>query len=646
MTMDASSSGPLAGNVSIEKIQTLLKAKDDTSRFVGLAMLKSVLDNSEALRGDENAVATLWESIPSKFLDRLIRTGSRQDSSKKETHDMLDLAVSVLHIFSTLLPDSRRKDGRMVDRIPQLLACLLHCPEKTTQAVLETLVSLVSQPEGAKVFVSVEDLTPLTEIASFQPPAMEVLLHAWLNAMSGADKDKAGLRSTIDKTVANLVASFKGTDAVTLLDFLANLLPRLEPEALPPNPSWLPSLANFIFNLVTSRPTAASRAAFTNLSAALLEVYPVQAPPLLFANNSTSDEKPYSYLLVNLMLIDLRSSLPLLLEQLNSPSYPQAARRLFSAFNVISNYIGFLLRSLDSPSPIFTLSPDHLLKLRRSLSETMSVAVEFLRDRYDASVAGALGLHPDARTETANTFTGAHLTLAWDSKDTTTVYSDPLILAAIQALAIWLREDDNEMLRKEAAGLCDMLIDLYQRSIHPASSALPSQTLDFRSPILVALEGITVEKKGTESFLDNEGWKTLSEDLIYILQAPEQDEREASRGVDIIRVLLHVAETKTPGPMEEWLDLVTKVAAWYYSPEEGCEGRKVGMVEEFRVAVFQLVTALLAGTHPGVRRRYVHSISAVLGIAGDLRRRIVMGGGDRELVEGLDDVLETLGGMR
>jgi hypothetical protein len=123
--MDASSSSPLAGNVSIEKIQTMLKAKDDTSRFVGLAMLKSVLDNSEELRGDENTAATLWESIPSKFLDRLIRTGSRQDSSKKETHDILDLAVSVIHTFSILLPESKTKHGRMVDRIPQLVACLL-----------------------------------------------------------------------------------------------------------------------------------------------------------------------------------------------------------------------------------------------------------------------------------------------------------------------------------------------------------------------------------------------------------------------------------------------------------------------------------------------------------------------------------------
>jgi len=124
--MDSSSTSNPSENVSIEKIQSLLKTKDDTSRFVGLALLKSVLDNSQELRGNEDVVVTLWKSIPSKFLDRLIRTGSREDSSRKENYDMLDMAVSVLHTFSSMLPESVRRDGRMVDRIPQLVACLLH----------------------------------------------------------------------------------------------------------------------------------------------------------------------------------------------------------------------------------------------------------------------------------------------------------------------------------------------------------------------------------------------------------------------------------------------------------------------------------------------------------------------------------------
>ncbi len=117
---------------SVPKIQALLGAKDDTSRFVGLALLKSVLDNTPEVRDNEEAIVALWESIPPKFLDRLIRTGSRRTPSaapdtspRKDSNDMLDLAVSVLHTFAALLPEKARQNSRLLDRIPQLVACLL-----------------------------------------------------------------------------------------------------------------------------------------------------------------------------------------------------------------------------------------------------------------------------------------------------------------------------------------------------------------------------------------------------------------------------------------------------------------------------------------------------------------------------------------
>jgi hypothetical protein len=97
------------------------------------------------------------------------------------------------------------------------------------------LLSLVSHPDGAAVFTAIDDLSPLTEIAPSQPLVLDTLLHAWVNAMT-ATPDKAKLRSKIDSTISSLVSSFKGTDAVTLLSFLATLLPRLEPEVSHPFP--------------------------------------------------------------------------------------------------------------------------------------------------------------------------------------------------------------------------------------------------------------------------------------------------------------------------------------------------------------------------------------------------------------------------
>ncbi|KAK3301956.1 Neurochondrin-domain-containing protein [Chaetomium strumarium] len=627
---------------SIDKIKTLLGAKDDTSRFVGLALLKSVLDNTPELRSNEEVVVGLWESIPPKFLDRLIRTGSKHkaqdssESSRRDSNDMLDLAVSVLHTFAALLPEHARQNAKLLGRIPQLVVCLLYCSNDTMRLALETLVSLVSQPSGAQIFTAVEDPSPLTEIASSQPLALDTLLYAWLNAMTAA-ADKTDLKSKIDRTIGNLVSSFKGTDAVTLLGFLANLLPRLEPEVLPFNPSWLPSLGRFIRDLVVSRPTAAGRAAFTNLSAALLEVYPLQAPQLLFAERGSKSDNPFSYLLINLILVDIRATLPTLLEQLNSPQYPETARRLASAFNVVSHFIGYLVRSMDSvgdSSLPWVISPDLLLKIRKAISETMSLTTEYLRDRWDASVAGAMGLHPEARVGTANTAAGSHFTLAWDSKSDNAA-DDPLILAAVRALAIWIREDDNNLLRKEAAGLSDMLLDLYQDGSQGNGSKL-----DFRRPVLVALEGIIVERKGREAFLDNGGWSALADDLLSILEASStvSDEADAARGIEIVRVLLQIAEAERPGPREAWMDVVTRVAAWYVP-----EAKQSPVVEECQVAALQLVTALLANAHPGMQKRYVHSTSAVLGIASQLKKKT---SGDKALEEALEDVQGTLSGLR
>ena len=110
--------------ISLEKIQLLLRAKDDTQRFVGLALLKAVLDNSESLRQDPEAVKELWSNISPKFLDRLLRTGSKPQNANSK--DMLSLAVSILHTFVVLLPDESKQKPSLAGRIPALVDSVLH----------------------------------------------------------------------------------------------------------------------------------------------------------------------------------------------------------------------------------------------------------------------------------------------------------------------------------------------------------------------------------------------------------------------------------------------------------------------------------------------------------------------------------------
>lgn len=92
---------------------------------------------------------------------------------------------------------------------------------------METLLTLVSLPEGARIFAGLEadDWTPLIEIAPEQPHVLSVFIWAWergTTALSDAPS-RDGMRGKIDRSVQSLVASFSGTDATILLEFLSHL---------------------------------------------------------------------------------------------------------------------------------------------------------------------------------------------------------------------------------------------------------------------------------------------------------------------------------------------------------------------------------------------------------------------------------------
>lgn len=123
--MADAASAPADNAAALEQIKGLLKAKDDTSRFVGLALLKSVLDTQAQLREDVALVSSLWESISPKFLARLLRASKNEKTSNEEAKNMVDIAVGVLHIFAILLPEDTREDRRFVDRIGGLVNCLV-----------------------------------------------------------------------------------------------------------------------------------------------------------------------------------------------------------------------------------------------------------------------------------------------------------------------------------------------------------------------------------------------------------------------------------------------------------------------------------------------------------------------------------------
>lgn len=637
---------------------------------------------------------------------------------------MRDLAVAVLHTFAVRLSDGV-EEAKLVDRIPLLVAAAVGSKEKETSTsstssssttttttapssttlALQTLATLVSHRAGAAVFNSrvVDDLGPLVVLAPTQPLVLAILLRAWIFGL-WERTTSTSITATIDAVLPTLAAAFADTDGVTLLDFVARLLRTFESMTLTPSsstsPPWLLPVVGLIRRLATSRPTATARAAYTHAAAALLRAYPDAVAPLLFASDdglspSSSSDRPFAYLFVSLLLVDIRATLPGLLALLNSPTYAATASRLASAFDIVSAFVGYLMRSLDDDKTgptaaaaatatppvllLLLLPPDSLLRLRTAIAETLSVTAEHLRDRWDAAVAGALGLHPDARAGfgSGSGSDTAGPPLAWDAAQTDVVVSrDPLVMAALRTLALWLREDDNADLRREAAGLADMLMDLYRGSTNGNDPA----HLDFRRPVLVALEGITaadadddddnLDQDPVSLLLAHDAWSVLTADLLAALTTTTTTTTtnsslpDAARGIEIVRVLLPVAENEHPGTRADWMDLVTRVAAWS-GPDAAAAASAASppadtstitpstltrsTLAEFHVAVLQLVTTLVANAHPVMCRRYTLSISAVKGLAHQLRPSLTpanVGPVSPHLLDALDDVLATLENIR
>lgn len=106
---------------------------------------------------------------------------------------------------------------------------IVDSPPETTKLTLETLLTIASQPEGALEILRIEDLSPLTEIAPQYPSVLDILSYTWTNA-SVISGEVERVRDSIDKYMPMLLVVFKDTDAVTLISFFGNLIPKLVPD--------------------------------------------------------------------------------------------------------------------------------------------------------------------------------------------------------------------------------------------------------------------------------------------------------------------------------------------------------------------------------------------------------------------------------
>ena len=109
---------------ALDQVLALLRSRNDTNRFVGLALLKSILDKKVDFQTDAETVRRCWAAVPASFLDGLLRASLVKKRSKEESQHMAELAIAVLHAFIVLLPDYIKNDSKCLDRLGGIAGAL------------------------------------------------------------------------------------------------------------------------------------------------------------------------------------------------------------------------------------------------------------------------------------------------------------------------------------------------------------------------------------------------------------------------------------------------------------------------------------------------------------------------------------------
>lgn len=94
--------------------------------------------------------------------------------------------------------------------------------------ILQALVSIVSQTEGAVKFLEVEK-QPLIQIAPNYPLTTQVFSFAWMNASTVVGA-AVRVQQSINDTMPKLLLAFEQTDSVTFVQSIGDLLPNLNPS--------------------------------------------------------------------------------------------------------------------------------------------------------------------------------------------------------------------------------------------------------------------------------------------------------------------------------------------------------------------------------------------------------------------------------
>ncbi|KAL8883397.1 MAG: hypothetical protein Q9215_008250 [Flavoplaca cf. flavocitrina] len=426
-----------ASPASAEQYKTALfniRHGTDTMKLVGLGQLDRILNSDttlgKELRKDTGIILDLWKVIPKHYFDCLFSLLKFKCSNDRNRDWLAKQGLSSIHTFVKLVPESSKNHADFAERIDKLLDIIVvetYISADTKQLALAILNKLAATRNGSLALLSSKHWPVLIQSAVKYP------------IISSIDK----------KRVLPLVWSHTQRKRVS--------------DA----PAWLAPLTQRLLVSASFQHTDAirNRDMVVFLAAALVQCYPEHSPALLFAERSSAmsspSAKPAAWVFIQQRLIDIRSSIPSLMDSPGDGDELMSSR-LAQCYHLVTAFIYSLAERSESMSEENDVElpyhPALLLRIREDMSNMCSLTMEYLSGRFEASEANK-SIRRTPRGNKTVRFKSVH-------KDSLPkMAKDELVVHQLRMLSYWFQEDDSEVLRKEArSGLMKVCIGLYSEA--------------------------------------------------------------------------------------------------------------------------------------------------------------------------------------
>ncbi|KAG4305995.1 hypothetical protein PORY_000905 [Pneumocystis oryctolagi] len=500
---------------------SLMKSKEDTPKFVALAMLPSILSKTPLCAID------YWKALDFQWIDRLLKAGPEESSCEKEQDIYMEyrtLALNILLSFASFPELSQ--DRNMIERIPSLVSILRENDFSSLSSILDLLIILAQSDSGAFKILDYQQAKTIFSCIEVSCDAssekiVNLIKHAFIKSLASTSSihhSKSSLKKCA-KDMANILRQSKGKKRLIVFSFFNDVFSNIEVESLNfliKDTEVKKTLYDILYTLIREDQSDSTRKMTSSLLCSILRSQGIDF--ILSCASSQEEARKFCVFFTNLTSVDIRSILPTIMKKIISKEISEEPQRLSIDYEILEFMIIYL-----SNSETIIFQPSELLLLQRSFEEAFEESIDFLKDRWE-------NFKKNQNSSSEN--------IHFD------IFNDLITISSVRSLCLWLKEDEN--LRKYSSSIMDMFIYLWEKT--------NIYNIDYRLWICNGLQGIITTKDGWNNFYSLGFWNIISTDLIKN-DSETSNQYSICLGLSECELLLQVIE-KSKKSEENWVNII------------------------------------------------------------------------------------------